>query len=118
MADFQSDQLRRLPLRNRRSWVDSTLSNWDTQRPEQKGNFYRLLTNDCCDTRHGMVDPDMLEYCYPLDNGTNDGPSDSGSLSALDKLPLEILQNILIEELDLRTLTLLRSAKYFTSTDD
>jgi len=106
-----TSQLNCIPLQYRERWIDSTLANWDTRRPEQKGNFYRLLTNDSCETRHGIIDPDMLEYCCPLDNGRNENEKESytGSLGALDILPLEILQNILIEELDLGTLTLLRS---------
>ncbi|KAE9370908.1 hypothetical protein N431DRAFT_468919 [Stipitochalara longipes BDJ] len=102
-------RLMRLPLQLHRSWIDSTLSNCETHCPEKKGNFYRLLTNDCCKTRHGMLDPDMLEYCCPLDNAQNDSPSNSSSLGVFDILPLEILQSILIEELDLGTLILLQS---------
>jgi hypothetical protein len=80
--------------------------------PEIKGNFYRTLTNERCADRHGMLDPEMLADSCLLDNGRHDdGVAAVGSvfsLGALDVLPAEILQDILVERLDLATLTLLR----------
>jgi hypothetical protein len=60
-----------------------------------------------------MLDPEMLEDCCPLDNGRHDGDNDSPRLlvytiGALDILPREIFQDILVNRLDLTTLTLLR----------
>jgi hypothetical protein len=81
--------------------------------PDTEGNFYRTLTNERCEDRHGMLDPEMLADSCPLDNGRHDDSaapsrSPSFSLGALDVLPTEILQEILVERLDLATLTLLR----------
>jgi len=78
-----------------------------------RGNFYRALTNDRCDIRHGMLDPRWLRDTCPLDNGQHDDPDvlvrSTLSSGVLDILPAEILQTILIDQLDLATLTILRS---------
>jgi hypothetical protein len=69
-----------------------------------------------------MLDPEMLEDTCPLDNGRH---GEGGvllaalSIGTLNILPLEILQNILVDELDLASLTNLRSvSRGFRSTLD
>lgn len=56
-----------------------------------------------------MLDPDMLAEQCRLDNGQHDtNVSALASIGLLDKLPVEILQDILVKRLDLATLTSLR----------
>ena len=74
--------------------------------PDYKGNFYRALTNDRCDDRHGMLDPEMLADLCPLGNGRHDDGEHafrprSFSLGSLDILRAEILQDILVERADI-----------------
>jgi hypothetical protein len=81
--------------------------------PDYKGNFYRALTNDRCDDRHGMLDPEMLADLCPLDNGRHNNGEHAFrprifSLGSLNILPVDILEDILVERLDLATLMILR----------
>ncbi|KAL2061519.1 hypothetical protein VTL71DRAFT_6896 [Oculimacula yallundae] len=78
-----------------------------------KNNFFRLLTNDRCQIRHGIIEPAMVEGFCPLDNGRHDGfeaedGSRAPSIGLLQLLPLEIMQDVLCRFLDLETLTKVR----------
>ena len=78
--------------------------------PKDKTNFFRILTHDQCKQRHHILEPAVLETSCPLDNGHHDTPSaiklaNSSSLGALDKLPLELIHQILCDEISLSTLT-------------
>jgi hypothetical protein len=80
----------------------------------RRKNFYRLLTNDGCTHRHGILEPELLEDGCPLDNGRHDDPEVTSrtavsSIGLLNLLPLELLHGILLDELDLAALTTLRS---------
>ncbi|CZT06232.1 uncharacterized protein RAG0_12031 [Rhynchosporium agropyri] len=78
-----------------------------------KNNFFRLLTNERCEIRHGIIEPAMVENFCPLDNGRHDGSEAQGGIEArsigqLQILPLEIMQDILCRYLDLETVTKIR----------
>jgi hypothetical protein len=60
------------------------------------------------------LEPELLEYGCPLDNGRVDGPNvasrtAASSIGTLKVPPLELLHGILLDELDLTSLTTLRS---------
>lgn len=75
----------------------------------KKKNFFRALTQDNCHDRHAIIEPDLLENACPLDNGRHHHPPSPHPASLFDKLPLEIIRQIFVEELDLESLTVLRS---------
>ncbi|TVY14725.1 hypothetical protein LARI1_G007112 [Lachnellula arida] len=77
-----------------------------------ENNFYRLLTHDDCESRHQIIEPEMLELNCPLDNGRHNSPNlqvNQNSWGLFRLLPLEVLHNILQDELDLHQLTKVRS---------
>lgn len=84
------------------------------QKTTVKNNFFRILTNDCCETRHGIIEPPMVEEFCPLDNRRHDevemqAGSETFPIGMLPFLPQEIMQDILCRFLDLKTLTKIRS---------
>ncbi|TVY42437.1 hypothetical protein LOCC1_G006961 [Lachnellula occidentalis] len=77
-----------------------------------ESNFYKLLTHDDCQSRHQIIEPEMLELNCPLDNGWHNSPNpqvSQNSWGLFGLLPLEVLHNILQDELDLHQLTKVRS---------
>lgn len=75
-------------------------------------NTLRMMTDSRCHDRHSMLEPEMLLKGCPLDNARQlDNQQAQGRPrldGLLDVLPLEIFQNILLDRLDLASLTSLR----------
>lgn len=76
--------------------------------PHGETNFYRLMTNDACQARHLILEPERLRIGLPLDNGQAIGNSQLSSMGYLGRLPAE-LTGMVFAELDLDTLTKFRS---------
>jgi hypothetical protein len=82
-------------------------------------NFYQLLTysTEMTASRDGVIQGYLLRFPCPLDNGRHDNvigisqdtsESNTSAFGSLGFLPLEILQDIMENDLDLLTLTTLR----------
>lgn len=88
----------------KRSQISHILRNKFLNKPKSniKSNFFRILTHDQCNQRHYCLEPKVLDLTCPLNNGRHDAEqdiilADTSPLGSLDKLPLEIRQQILSE---------------------
>ena len=103
------DSLANRDLKERIEYLNLCMNILLESSPNFKENIFRLLSRDACHYRHNILEPQTLEMGCPLDNGRHRGLTSPNSLDLFSRMPPELLTDILVERLDLSSLTKLRS---------
>lgn len=99
-----------LSVKSQKKLFKKTLLTRFNDFPTYETNFYRYLSHDGCKLRHHILEPQTLEKFCPLDNDRlQESEISDQSLGLFALLPLEILVAIFVDDVDLGTLTKVRS---------